>query len=193
MIDSPYPFRNAVEAIAQGMNDVRSGGPKTAMAKLAVKWESDDRAFKGSDRGVERARVAQLLAVRLNPLHYAVLKATYGPQTMTSVSVRGNLPRADWEAAILVISEAVVAQAESRCTNLAIVRALVRRHFQRGRVTNADLSRATGYSVSAFEKASSVVYRYMRGRKGRGVVEGIENAAYQAAVEVLRSAGCIPP
>lgn len=195
MTEKQYPFKSATAAIVHAFNDERRGGARPASARLADKRLAEPPEFGGVDGSVEKAVAAAMLAKGLSRVQFAALQARYAPRQRRCPCCNQHVWRDDWLAALRTLAEAVAPLVDMPSVRSTLLTALVQRHYEGSSKGLDRLASEHSVSVSTVSRANSIVLPWLRGsRKGKdgaSPVEGIDQAAFALAEEVLRSGGFI--
>ncbi|WP_144630250.1 hypothetical protein [Bordetella genomosp. 13] len=190
-----YPFMTVTQAIVHALNDERrSGSPRPAASRLADARLADPPPFVGADLDAEKAMAERILSKELNRLHLAALRARYAPRQARCCECNGQRPRLDWLAALREISVAA-GEAVGHAGNTELRLALVRRHYEDSGTRLETLAHEHGVSLSTVSRINSLVSPFLKGakhgRKGTAPMQGIDQAAYAHAEEILRHGGFV--
>ncbi|SAI70479.1 Uncharacterised protein [Bordetella ansorpii] len=195
MIQVEYPFKTVTQAIVHALNDERRGGsPRPAASRLADARLADPPPFAGADLDAEKAMAERILSKELSRLHLAALRARYAPRQMRCCECNGQRPRLEWLAALREIANAA-GQAMGQAGYADLRLALVQRHYEDNGERLETLAQRHHVSLSTVSRINSQVTPFLKGAKhgknGALPLQGIDQAAYARAEDILRHAGFV--
>lgn len=186
-------FASTHEALAFAFN-YTSNPPGPLVNRLGGSARPEGRGLHGEAGAAQSGMILRRLQ-ELDPLHYAVLRARYGPMTRDCSCCGQPAPHYEWASSIRLISGRAMHLFNSmHSVTDALVYALVSRFYARDKTPLEDIGSKCGVSLSTASRANGDLSLWLRGPKRAKQGEpgkGVDAVAFAEADRLLTCSGFI--